>query len=436
MIKKSFFIFILIQILFTNIWGADPTVYVINGLGCTLSKINLKTDEITRNFATTGFIPNQVKVRDSLVYVVNSGSADIHIYNINTDTKIDSINIGGGLARNPWAMDFSDCGKYAYLTCFSADSLFKIDLRTKTKIDSFYIGENPAGIFILENLNKGYVCNTSFISYPGIYGQGTVAVFDTKGDSVLKVINVGTNPQYLDLDSQGELYVVCTGDYQSQWGKIYIIDPINDVVKKVVEVGRNPESKSSNLWTKRGAQIDSFEIGGSPGIISVSPDGVGYIAAGGWGTDGQVYTFDVKGDSVFHGSSNPLELPGDTGVVSVISFQDSTVYTSNFQTDNVTKIDSSGEILKSYYVGDGPQNLAINYLNGDVNGNWNLGLDDVILLANFYFGKPVKLPQPVWRADPDCDCQISIGDAIYLANYILKPGVPPPKHGCFYGYFY
>jgi len=432
MLRKSILILVIWAGVFTAARGGEPTAYVINSLGYTLSKINFKTDVVTQNIATTGFIPNQVVIRDSLIYVVNSGSADIHIYDKNTDTKIDSINIGGGWARNLWAMDFSDCGRYAYLTCFAADSLFKIDLSTKSKIDSFYIGEAPAGILILEDLNKGYVCNTGFISYPGEYGQGTVAVFDTKGDSILSMINVGTNPQYLDLDEDGELYVICTGDYQSQWGKIYVIDPVSDLVKKVVEVGGSPGFRPLNLGAKRGVRIDSFDVGGSPGIISISPDRVGYLAAGGWGTDGEVYTFCTKGDSILHGFLDPLKLPGDSGVVSVTPFQDSTVYTCNFQVDNVTKIDSSGNILKSYFVGDGPQNLAISYLNGDVNGDWSLGLDDVMLLANFYFGKPAKLPQPRWRADPDCDCQITIGDAIYIANYLFKPDSPAPKHGCCY----
>lgn len=429
MLKKSILILVLIVAFSNMVWGADPTAYVINGLAYTLSKINLKTDLVTSNFATTGIVPNQIVIRDSLIYVINSGSADIHIYNMNTDTKIDSINIGGGWARNPWAMDFSDCSRYAYVTCFVADSLFKIDMLTKSKVDSFYIGDGPAGILILEKLNKGYVCNTAFISYPGNYGQGTVTVFDTKGDSILKVINVGTNPQYLDLDNEGELYVLCTGDYSSEWGKIYIIDPISDMIKDVVEIGGSPGFKPPKLWSQKGTMIDSFEIGGSPGIISISPDNIGYLAAGGWGTEGEVYTFDAKADTVFHGSLNPIRLPGNSGVVSVSAFQDSTVYTCNFQADNVTKIDSSGNILKTYYVGDGPQHLTFNYINGDANGDWSLELDDVILLAKYCFGLPVKLPKPIWRADPDCDCCIDLVDAIYLANHLLKSG-PAPKHGC------
>ena len=98
MLKKSILVLVLLVAISNIVWGADPTAYVFNGLAYTLSKINLKTDVVTQNFASTGIVPNQVVIRDSLIYVVNSGSADIHIYNMNTHTKVDSINIEIGRA--------------------------------------------------------------------------------------------------------------------------------------------------------------------------------------------------------------------------------------------------------------------------------------------------------------------------------------------------
>lgn len=66
--------------------------------------------------------------------------------------------------------------------------------------------------------------------------------------------------------------------------------------------------------------------------------------------------------------------------------------------------------------------------SGDVDGDGELNLGDVIYLANYYLkggSPPVPL---VIVGDVNCDDEINLSDVIYLANYLLKSGPDPCIH--------
>jgi hypothetical protein len=65
------------------------------------------------------------------------------------------------------------------------------------------------------------------------------------------------------------------------------------------------------------------------------------------------------------------------------------------------------------------------YLSGDVNGDWNVNVGDVVHLINFMF-KYGPDPVPVLQAgDVTCNGIVDIGDVVYLINYLFKSGPPP-----------
>ena len=346
MMKKIFLISALWGILSNFALGGDLTAYVVNNLGETLSKINLETDLVKNDILTLGSAsgcgPNQILVRDTLAYVVNSLTSEIQIINLTTETTVDYIDMGEG--RNPYWMAFSESDtQYAWVTCSTVDSLFKVDLINRNLVAGYPIGVWPQGILILGDL--AYVCITALDINDYTYGQGQVVIFDTKTDSIAKKLNVGINPQYAALDNQGEIYVSCTGDFWSTWGIIYILDPASNIIK------------------------DSIPIGGSPGQIAISENDLGWLAGGGWDKNGLIYLFDSQIDTIISGSDNPISVPGDAGIISLIDFQDFTVLACAFQADELIQIDAStGAVLKRYQVGDGPAHLTINY--GDPSGNF------------------------------------------------------------------
>jgi DNA-binding beta-propeller fold protein YncE len=247
--------------------------------------------------------------------------------------------------------------QYAYVTNLKTNTISKVDVINKTVVGEYAVGQAPEGLLVVGN--KLYVCCTGFEwpKYKRITGRdwvfdpthrtndvkayryipGKVYVFDVQTEQVTDSISVGLNPQYLALDPEGELNVMCTGNYWTVLGQIYRINTSTDQV------------------------IDSIATGGSPGIISIGTDGIGYLAAGGWHPDpGLVYTFDSYADTMLRGSSNPITT--HSGVIAVAAFPStkarSNVYTCNYQADDVTLLTPKGDLMKTYLLGNGPVSIA------------------------------------------------------------------------------
>ncbi|MEW5925545.1 MAG: dockerin type I domain-containing protein [Candidatus Zixiibacteriota bacterium] len=394
---------ILISILFFGLAAAvDPTAYVLNTNGETLSKININTGVVENDILTIGSdvisYPNQLVVRDTAAYVIASGTNEIQVINLNTEQT--SFYINTGPSSNPYWMDFLD-SHYLYVTLLLKDSLAKIDYRTGSTISRRYVGKSPEGVMIFKG--RAYVACTGFDWNTYEYGQGQIAIFDIAADSVIKRINVGKNPQYLALDCEGRIHVVCTGDYFSTFGQIYIVDPIAMSV------------------------IDSIYVGGSPGHISIGPDNVACLAAAGWTQMGYVYSYNAVTGEIYHDEDNPIEV--DLNCLTVQAFQDTTVFTGSF-TDFVNVIDSSGTYQDSYAVGDGPNFIAFNYLPGDVNGDFAVNMLDITYYINYLYKSGPVLRWPIWRANVNGDESYNLLDILYLIRYLYRNGERPKIGSC------
>lgn len=336
---------------FADLARADRFAYVVNNLGRTLSKINLTTNQVVNDIEALGEAPNQVVIQGDHAYVVNSLDHTIQIIDLTTENKTGYIIIGE--PRNPFHMAFVD-SQYAYVTNLMTNSISKVDVISKTVVGEYGVGLAPEGLMVVGD--KLYVCCTGFqfYAYRGMIGRdwifdvthqkndvraysyitGKVYIFDLVSEMVTDSISVGMNSQYLDLDPGGELNVMCTGDYWSVFGQIYRLDPNTDTV------------------------IDSIATGGSPGMISIGADGVGYLAAGGWDPNpGEVYTFDSYADTMIRGSDDPVTTDG--GVISVTALHPSQVLACSFDGDNVNRLNRSGTPLNQYLVGDGPLSAAL-----------------------------------------------------------------------------
>ena len=362
MLRRSLFSIFLYAILFTALFSAtaraDRFAYVINNLGKTLSKINLTTNQVVNDIEALGEAPNQVVIQGGHAYVVNSLDHNIQIIDLTTENTTGYIIVGE--PRNPFHMAFVD-SQYAYVTNLMTNTISKVDVINKMVVGEYGVGLAPEGLMVVGD--KLYVCCTGFqfYAYRSITGRdwvfdvthqkndvkaysyitGKVYIFDLVSEMVTDSISVGMNPQYLDLDPQGELNVMCTGDYWSVFGQIYRIDPNTDMV------------------------IDSIATGGSPGAISIGTDGVGYLAAGGWDPNpGEVYTFDSYADTMMRGSDDPITT--DCGVISVTALYPSQVLACSFDADDINRLNRNGNPLNQYLVGDGPTSAAIYTPPGEI----------------------------------------------------------------------
>lgn len=380
--------------------GADPTAYVINSSGETLSKINLTTGQVTNDMLILGrdidSYPNQIIVRDTLAYVVCSGTDEIQIINIQDGKTAGWITFGAG--ENPYWMAFAD-DTTLYVTLLTANAVARVNPTTHQVVARKTVGTSPEGIIIVGG--KAYIAVTAYDFDTWSWGQGTVAVYDIAADGVIENIPVGKNPQFLALDRLGRVHVSCTGDYWSITGAVYILDPSNDTI------------------------ADSLSIGGQPGQICIGPDDNAYIAAGGWTADGEVMAYRSLTGEILHGGGDPMAV--DSGAAGIAAFQDSTVFVACFG-DKVVRIDSAGTKLHTYIAGDAPGHLDFDYRPGDANGDWQVNVGDAVSIVAYIFRGGPSPAEPRWRANGNGDGAINVGDAVYVVNYIFRGG-PRPKIG-------
>jgi YVTN family beta-propeller protein len=382
--------------------AAEPAAYVVNQAGESLSRIDLTGGGVTNDFLTLGSDiqcgPNQIVIRYDTAYVVLSGTNEIQIIDLTTETTVDFVDLPEG--SNPFWMAFWD-DTTAYVTLLISNAVARVDLTTRTVTGQIPLGGLwPEGIAFADSL--GFVAMTGFDLGTFSYGQGKVIVFDPRTDLVVDSIFTGTNPQYIDLDRDGDVHVSCTGDFVSTFGVIYDIDPISLLVN------------------------DSLVTGGSPGMIGIGSNDTGYLAAGGWtSAEGYIYSYDASAGLLAHGPGNPIVV--DSGAFAAVVFQDNSVFVGSFR-DRINRVGSDGVRLDDYDVGDNPVHLDFNYVPGDVNGDWSFNVSDAVFLIGYIFKGGEAPGYPCWRADVNSDAAINVSDAVYIVSRVFKGG-PPPKIG-------
>jgi len=388
-----------------NVVALDRTLYIVNGLAETLSEVNLETGAVANNTALLGLAPNQIFIdnvyrRDTIAYVTNSTSSDVQMVNLNTHATVKTIPLGAD--RNPYSLAFID-DSLAAVTNLLSGTITEINTRAGTAGSEYAVGLSPEGVICHDGLL--YVCLTAFDFNTFTYGQGQVAVVDPALDSVVARIDVGTNPQSALVDYEGDLLVLCTGDFFSSFGQIYVVDPTTNTV------------------------IDSVATGGSPGHFALSPYGEIYIAAGGWVTNGEVYVFDSHTHTMLRDAADPISV--GQGASAIATDLKGFVYSCNFAADNVSKIDQSAAVVDTYAVGDGPGFAAVYepYPPGDTNFDGVVTAADVVMLVNEIF-KGLPLGELWIVGDTNQSCTLSAADIINVVNYVFKSG-PKLHYGCF-----
>jgi DNA-binding beta-propeller fold protein YncE len=129
--------------------AAQPTAYVINTSSQTLSKIDLTGSVVSNDILPLGSdiysFPNQLVIRDTLAYVVASGTDEIQIIDLNAERTVGWIRFPD--YSNPYWMAFLD-DQFLYVTLMTDNSLAKVDITSQQVVRTTPIGLSPEGIFI------------------------------------------------------------------------------------------------------------------------------------------------------------------------------------------------------------------------------------------------------------------------------------------------
>jgi len=263
-------------------------------------------------------------------------SHDMNILEISDDfsvRQVDNVVLGRQENRIPQFGGVSDDGRlYISNLIDNTVTVMVYDHDADSaRIQSYLsVGIAPADIEVIGD--KIYVCNSA-VEYP-VYGQGSVSVIESNIES--KRIPVGINAQFMALDPDGRLHVVCTGNYNDIAGKVYVIKTDIDAIAQVIE------------------------LRGKPGDIAITSDGQAYVAAGGWAYNedpfGVVYRYNAVTGEILNGPDNPIEV--GLGASRVVIGEEGAVYVSCWDANRVDKIIGE-ERVDSYEVGTNPTPMLI-----------------------------------------------------------------------------
>ncbi len=305
-----------------------PALFVVNGLGESLSVIELETEQVFNDTVLTGEAPAEIEYYGGYLYLVNSGDnilQKVDIYSLSTS------QVSLGDYKNPTHFEIVE-GNTLVISNYVAGTVQFVDCVDGEIEDEIEVGTGLWGMTSYED--RVYVGITNFDQQSFTYGQGQVAVIDMNNRALIDTIEVGINPGILFIDHQGELNVVCIGDYFSVFSEVYRINPTDNTI------------------------IASFELGGSPSYATLLEDGKVYLGAGGWDTEGYVLVYDSNSETVIHGGDDPIVIEGETGVQQIAVDLEGNLYACCFNSDHIVKMDTTGNVLKVFAVGDGPQTLV------------------------------------------------------------------------------
>lgn len=327
-----------------------PKAYVVNGLSETLDVIDLESGSVSSNVTPLGLWPNHVIYHEDNIVVVNSGYNNLQIIDPQTYQTVGAVEFGS--YHNPYYSCGLTGGRVA-VSHYLDNSVSLVNINTLQEEASIPVGLKPEGLV--------QVGDQLFVTITNMFGDretGKVYVIDLTTDTVSNQINVGDNPQWIGVGQDGNLHVVCTGNYYSSWGEVYVLDPYTHQI------------------------LNTVYLGSSPGTWAMLPSGVAYLGALIWGSGGHLLAYDTNTYQVIHNETNPLEVGG--GVLGVIAGEDNRLYICMTENDQIKVMDQNETIIATYNVGDGPQSIALHPVESSApEGRWVELPTELHLMQNY-----------------------------------------------------
>lgn len=300
------------------------------------------TDQVTndvfaiKNGRPLGDQAQSMTVFEGKGYIIVQGSGKIEV--IDADDYSSLATITDDIESPRYFVAISSTK--AYVSDWGADgvtgTIKVIDLNNNTVTKTIATGKGANRM--LKIGNSVYVANAG-----GYDKDNTIKVIDVGTDAITGSITVGDNPNSIQQDNAGNIWVASSGAvaYNEDWS----IDEVNSTKGSVSKIS------SGNTETLR-LEIDEVVYGG-PGNLSMSPDGTTLYYL----YNGAVYSMSPSATAL---PSSPLASKGYYGF-SVDPFNGNIIGTlaPNFSSaGSIEVMDASGNLLDTHTVGIAPNGVA------------------------------------------------------------------------------
>jgi YVTN family beta-propeller protein len=178
-----------------------------------------------RGLGDTG---NDLKTYGSKMYIVVSVSSTLEITDLTGKSikKIDFRN--GNTTIQPRSIAFNK--NKAFISSYNG-TVSVLDTTLLTIEKTINVGSSPEKLAVANG--KLYVANSGGMNYPNY--DKTVSVIDLSTLTEIKKIIVAENPNNVTVDSDGDVYIVSSGNYSTVKPSLAIIDSKTDLVKKTFD---------------------------------------------------------------------------------------------------------------------------------------------------------------------------------------------------------
>jgi len=322
--------------------------------------VTLLSDSVQQNLHSIGQFPTAIKIRGNRAYVVNGGSNNIQIFDLNQNppSQVGTIVVPPG--SNPFDITFLDNTR-AYVPNYTGQSVAVVNVQSRVCevliVEAGHSGdtqpcqavqviagnpfEEPASIIIADG--KAFVSNNNFDPTFNPAGNGFITVLNTANNLLVTIIqSSGANTGSMLL-FEGTLYAVNGG--------ATIFFPDSGIF--TCNTDFPPSIDLINIQTN--TVIDTIDIPLSPenplicllNSLAATSDGFGYM---GLGLVGSLLKVDLISGDVINGTSNPIVITDTTGLnnTSPVAIRDNLLFTTLFNSDQIAVLDTNNDELNPF----------------------------------------------------------------------------------------
>ncbi len=308
----------------------------------TVTRYDPATNSATTAFRDLETIVQSIEIDGDLLFIVANTGGRVDVLNHKTGALVGQVE---GLVSPRYLAMTDDklfvTNLYGSVDSFTGGIVSVIDRATYQHLEDIEVGNNPDGI--------ARVGNRVFVANQGFGAGRTVSVIDATSDEVITTTHVDCDgPRYVVPDSDGDVFVTCTGQtiYDENFneigttdGEIVILNAVSGAV-----TGRLPvEGRMMSAEFGQDAYFDAE----SRRMYALSERDGAYF----------VLIIDTE-DNVITGEVGPLD--GSIGSVAYDAEEDVLYlgYINGFtQAGTMRVVDMDGELIRSFSAGIAPTSI-------------------------------------------------------------------------------